>query len=101
MKRRTDESIPTSSKKQFKEHDGQKKMMNKESKLKITCHAFFIVRVTTGKRKSLKKPKLMEVCSEQSGSSSDNDSEFSETSSKRAKKVTSRSSYRSKDMRGD
>ena len=43
LKRRTDESIPTSSKKQFKEHDEQKKMMNKESKLEITYHVFFIV----------------------------------------------------------
>ena len=40
----------------------------------------------------------MEVCSEQSGSSSGNDSEFNETSSKHAKDVASGTSYRSKEI---
>ena len=54
---------------------------------------------TTDKKKTVKKPKLMEtVYLEQSESSSDNDSEFSDTSSKGVEEEASGSSYRSKEI---
>ena len=72
-----------------------KKKMNKESKLEVTCHSLFIVSYSRKIETLEKKTKLIEVCSEQPGSSSDNDSEFSETSSKRAKEVANGISYKS------
>ena len=55
--------------------------------------------VITEIKKAVKKPKLMKaVYSEQPESSSDNDSEFSDTSSKNVEEEASRSSYRSKEI---
>ena len=48
------------------------------------------------KKKTVKKPKLIDTYSEQSESSSDNDSDFSDTSSKGIEEEASGSSYRSK-----
>ena len=50
------------------------------------------------KKKTVKKPKLMDPYSEQTESSSDNDSEFSDTSSKGIEEEASGSSYRSKEI---
>ena len=86
-----------SSKKHSRSHDVQNKMKNEESKLEITCHIFFLS--NTIEKKIQKKPKLMEaVYSEQSESSSDNDSDFIDTSSKGIKEEASGSSYRSKEI---
>ena len=53
--------------------------------------------VITERKKAVKKPKLMEaVYLEQPESSSDNDLEFSDTSSKDVEEEASESSYRSK-----
>ena len=54
--------------------------------------------VTTEKKKTVNKPKLMDEYSEQSELSSDNDSEFSDTSSKGIEEEASGSSYRSKEI---
>ena len=84
-----------SSKKHSRSCDVQKKVKNEESKLEITYHFLFLSN-TTEKKKIQKKPKLMEaVYLEQSGSSSDNDSDFIDTSSKGIKEASG-SSYTSK-----
>ena len=55
--------------------------------------------ITSEKNKAQNKTKLMEtVYLEQSESSSDNDSEFSDTSSKGVEEEASGSSYRSKEI---
>ena len=53
--------------------------------------------ITTEKKKIVKKPKLIDTYSEQTESSSDNDSDFSDTSSKGIEEEASGSSYRSKE----
>ena len=87
-----------SSKKHSRSCDVQKKVKNEESKLEVTYYVLFLSN-TTEKKKIQKKPKLMEaVYLEQSESSSDNDSDFSETSSKGIEEEASGSSYRSKEI---
>ena len=54
--------------------------------------------VTTEKKKTVNKAKLLDVYSEQSESSSDNDSELSDTSSKDIEEEASGSSYRNKEI---
>ena len=71
--------MSVSSEKNSKSYDEEKK---KESKLEFTCHVFYACAVTTEKKKTVKKPKLPDVYSEQRELLSDDDSEFSETSSK-------------------
>ena len=86
-----------SSKKHSRSCDEQRKIRNEESKFEITCHFIFLS--NTIEKKIQKKPKLMEaVYLEQSGSSSDNDSDFSDTSSKGVEEEASGSSYRSKEI---
>ena len=87
--------MPISSRKHSKSYDEQKK---EESKLQFICHILYTHAVTTEKKKTVNKAKLPDVYSEQSESSSDNDSEFSDTSSKGVEEEASRSSYRSKEI---
>ena len=87
-----------SSKNHSRSPDEQRKMKNEESKLEITYHFIFLSN-TTEKKKAQKKPKLMEpVYLEQSESSSDNDSEFSDTSSKGVEEEVVGSSHRSQEI---
>ena len=85
--------MPISPRKHSKSYDGQNK---EESKLQFTCYVLYTFAVTTEKKKTVNKAKIPDVYSEQTESSSDNDSEFSDTSSKGIEEEVSWSPYRTK-----